>query len=89
MGLFSFDFKTITEGKSFILYLSIKDSSELLTIPKNNFYSKVIDNPLNIVGVPVLSVKSKTLGTDTASFIKVSILLEVTSITFYYKYPAA
>ena len=36
-----------------------------------------------------MSVKSKTLGTDIASFIKVSILLEVTSITFYYKNPAA
>ena len=51
--------------------------------------STVIDNPLKIVGVPVLSVNSNTLGTDTASFKKVSILLEVTSITFYYKYPAA
>ncbi len=36
-----------------------------------------------------MSVKSNTLGTDTASFKNVSILLEVTSITFYYKYPAA
>jgi hypothetical protein len=48
-----------------------------------------MDRPLKIVGVPALSVKRMILGTDSASFKKVSILVEVTSITFYYKYPAA
>lgn len=51
-----------------------------LTIPKNNFFSKVTDNPLYTIGVPFFSVNNKTLGTDGDSFTKVFILAELISI---------
>jgi hypothetical protein len=39
--------------------------------------------------MPVLSVNKMTLGTAGVSFKKVSMLDDVTSITLFYKYPAA
>lgn len=72
-----------------ILYLSINDYSVVLIIPKNNFFSKANDNPLNNKGIPFLSVNNKTLGTDGFSLMKVSTLADVTSITLLYMYLAA
>jgi len=60
------------DGVVFTLYLSINDYSVFLTIPKNNFFSKVSDNPLKIIGIPFLSVNNKTFGTDGLSLMKVS-----------------
>jgi len=54
-------------GNFLILYLSTNISSVFLTIPKNNFFSKATDKPLNMMGIPFLSVNNSTLGTEGAS----------------------
>ena len=60
---FSFDFTIIIDGKLFILNLLTSISSLLITTPKNNLNSKFIEKPFKLVGIPVLSVNRRTLGT--------------------------
>ncbi len=48
-----------------------------------------MERPLNISGIPLELVKRRALGTEGDSFIKVSRLAEVTSITLLDKYLAA
>lgn len=64
-----------------MLYLLSIGASSELTIPKNSFYWKAIERLLQIKGVLGLSVNKSTLGTEGLSLMKVSALVDDTSIT--------